>query len=278
MPVSESIQWTGREPDGHNGEEENGVDSVQLHKQLIPDDIPEKIWNTYVAAFTQFRPNEQRKFVKGCEKQIGQLERRIARKKGQENHQILADMKDLHKKAAVVGHTVANRDAHLRKKYRHTLRMLIRLDLSFLQKMAAGANAEDITDMPKITELLRGKSLYEIYKEEYMQYLVGQRIEGLMEAEPEKQYPEARGMKRHFILHIGPTNSGKTYEALQRLKHAYHGIYLGPLRLLALEIYDRMMAAGIPCSMITGEEAIRTPGISYRLPRLRFWISGKSMI
>lgn len=260
MPVSEPIQWTGREPDGHNGEGENGADSMQMHRQMIPDDIPEKIWNTYVAAFTQFRPNEQRKFVKGCEKQIGQLERRIARKKGQENHQILADMKDLHKKAAVVGHTVANRDAHLRKKYRHTLRMLIRLDLSFLQKMAAGANAEDITDMPKITELLRGKSLYEIYKEEYMQYLVGQRIEGLMEAEPEKQYPEARGMKRHFILHIGPTNSGKTYEALQRLKHAYHGIYLGPLRLLALEIYDRMMAAGIPCSMITGEEAIRTPG------------------
>ena len=93
-----------------------------------------------------------------------------------------------------------------------------------------------------------------------MQYLVGQRIEELMEAEPEKQYPEARAMKRRFILHIGPTNSGKTYEALQRLKQAYHGIYLGPLRLLALEVYDRMMTDGIPCDMITGEEAIRTHG------------------
>lgn len=81
-----------------------------------------------------------------------------------------------------------------------------------------------------------------------------------MEAEPEKQYPEARAMKRRFILHIGPTNSGKTYEALQRLKQAYHGIYLGPLRLLALEVYDRMMTDGIPCNMITGEETIRTPG------------------
>ena len=104
------------------------------------------------------------------------------------------------------------------------------------------------------------KSLYEIYKEDYMLYLVGQRIEELMGAEPEKQYPEARGMKRHFILHIGPTNSGKTYQALQRLRQAYRGIYLGPLRLLALEVYDRMMASGIPCSMITGEETIRTPG------------------
>lgn len=249
-------------PDGRNicKEEEMDGDEGQHGKQAVPGDIPEIIWNRYVNAFLQFKPSEQRRSVKGCEKQIGQLERRIARKKGQENHQILADMKDLHRKATAVGYTVANRDTRLRKKYRHMLRMLVKLDLSFLHKMAAGANAEDIMGMERIVELLRIKSLYEIYKEEYMQYLVGQRIEGLMGAEPEKQYPEARGMKRHFILHIGPTNSGKTYEALQRLKHAYHGIYLGPLRLLALEIYDRMMTAGIPCSMITGEETIRTPG------------------
>ena len=228
--------------------------------QDAPGDIPKSVWNTYINAFLQYKPNERRRFIKSCERQIGQLERRIARKKGQESHQILADMKDLHKRAAVIGYTVANRDRYLIPKYRHTLQMLIRLDISFLHKMAAGANAEDIVVMGRTTELLRIKSLYEIYKEEYMQYLVGQRIEELMEAEPEKQYPEARGMKRHFILHIGPTNSGKTYQALQRLRQAYRGIYLGPLRLLALEVYDRMTASGIPCTMITGEEAIRTPG------------------
>ena len=229
-------------------------------QQTALGDIPESVWNTYISAFLQYKPNERRRFIKSCEKQIGQLERRISRKKGQESHQILADMKDLHKRAAVIGYTVANRDKHLTRKYTHALHMLIRLDISFLHKMAAGANAEDIVVMGRTAELLRIKSLYEIYKEEYMQYLVGQRIEELMEAEPEKQYPEARGMKRHFILHIGPTNSGKTYQALQRLRQAYRGIYLGPLRLLALEVYDRMMASGIPCSMITGEEAIRTPG------------------
>ena len=237
----------------------NNIDN-ETKMQAIPDDIPEKVWNTYINAFLQFGPGERRRHIKGCERQIGQLERRIARKKGQENHQILADMKELHKRAAAIGYTVADRDHHLRKKYRHTLRMLIDLDISFLHKMAAGANPEDIVGMKKTAELLRSRSLYEIYKEEYMQYLVGQRIEELMEAEPEKQYPEARGMKRHFILHIGPTNSGKTYQALQRLRQAYRGIYLGPLRLLALEVYDRMMTSGIPCSMITGEEAIRTPG------------------
>ena len=228
--------------------------------QTVPDDIPESVWNTYVNAFLQFRQDVKRRYIKSCERQIGQLERRIARKKGQENHQILADMKELHKRAAAIGYTVADKEKHLRKKYRHALRSLVRLDVSFLHKMAPGANPEDIVVMKKTAELLRGKSLYEIYKDEYMQYLVGRRIEELMEAEPEKQYPEARGMKRHFILHIGPTNSGKTYQALQRLRQAYRGIYLGPLRLLALEIYDRMMASGIPCSMITGEETIRTPG------------------
>lgn len=228
--------------------------------EAIPDDIPEAVWNTYIRAFLLFQPDEQRKLLKSCERQIGQLERRIARKKGQESHQILADMKDLHKRAAAIGYTVANKETRLRKKYKRTLRMLIRLDITFLNKMTGGVNPEDIVQMKKTIELLRKKSLYEIYKEEYMQYLVGQRIEELMEAEPEKQYPEARGMKRHFILHVGPTNSGKTYQALQRLKQAYHGIYLGPLRLLALEVYDRMMTAGIPCNMITGEETIRTPG------------------
>lgn len=73
---------------------------------------------------------------------------------------------------------------------------------------------------------------------------------------PKDEYPLARGMKRRFVLHIGPTNSGKTYEALQRLKAAATGVYLGPLRLLALEVYDRFQGEGVPCSMVTGEEAL----------------------
>lgn len=56
---------------------------------------------------------------------------------------------------------------------------------------------------------------------------------------PEMEFPRALEMKRHFILHVGPTNCGKTYQALQRLRTAYKGIYLGPLRLLALEVYER---------------------------------------
>ncbi|KAI0657179.1 P-loop containing nucleoside triphosphate hydrolase protein [Cubamyces menziesii] len=45
---------------------------------------------------------------------------------------------------------------------------------------------------------------------------------------------------RKFIMHVGPTNSGKTHNALRALAAAKRGIYAGPLRLLAYEIWDRL--------------------------------------
>ena len=80
-----------------------------------------------------------------------------------------------------------------------------------------------------------------------------------VDANPQDAYPEARRLERRFVLHIGPTNSGKTYDALQRLKQAESGVYLGPLRLLALEVYDRFTDEGILCNMITGEESVFDP-------------------
>ena len=67
-------------------------------------------------------------------------------------------------------------------------------------------------------------------------------------------FPAARELKRTFILHIGPTNSGKTYEAMQALRRAGDGVYLAPLRLLAYEQFEQMNADGYPCSLVTGEE------------------------
>ena len=69
-------------------------------------------------------------------------------------------------------------------------------------------------------------------------------------------FPMAREMRRKLTLHIGPTNSGKTYTAMQRLKDADTGYYLAPLRLLALEGYENLKAQGIESSLITGEEQI----------------------
>ena len=69
-------------------------------------------------------------------------------------------------------------------------------------------------------------------------------------------FPMAREMRRKLTLHIGPTNSGKTYEAMQKLQEADTGYYLAPLRLLALEGYETLKDKGVDSSLITGEEQI----------------------
>jgi chromosome segregation ATPase len=75
---------------------------------------------------------------------------------------------------------------------------------------------------------------------------------------PHEWYPRARLDKRRIIFHAGPTNSGKTYNALQRLKQANKGMYLAPLRLLAAEIYENLNAEGIYIDLLTGECCICT--------------------
>ena len=67
-------------------------------------------------------------------------------------------------------------------------------------------------------------------------------------------YTLARAILRHHHFYVGPTNSGKTYHALKELMAAKSGVYLAPLRLLAMEVRDKLMAAGVPCNLITGEE------------------------
>jgi ATP-dependent RNA helicase SUPV3L1/SUV3 len=69
-------------------------------------------------------------------------------------------------------------------------------------------------------------------------------------------HAEARKMNRHFVYHMGPTNSGKTYHAIERLCQAKKGSYLAPLRLLASELYDTMNNKGVKTTLLTGEEVV----------------------
>lgn len=71
---------------------------------------------------------------------------------------------------------------------------------------------------------------------------------------PANWYPEARSIQRKIIFHAGPTNSGKTYHALNRFLTAKSGIYCGPLKLLASEVFQKSNNAGTPCDLVTGEE------------------------
>ena len=48
--------------------------------------------------------------------------------------------------------------------------------------------------------------LYPGYKEQ----IIREQMTVMVPTRPEMEFPEALEMERHFILHIGPTNSGKT--------------------------------------------------------------------
>lgn len=75
---------------------------------------------------------------------------------------------------------------------------------------------------------------------------------------PYEWYPATRMLQRTIHLHVGPTNSGKTYNALKALENSRTGIYAGPLRLLAHEVWNRITAKNKACALITGEE-LRIP-------------------
>ncbi|HCL4466409.1 TPA: RNA helicase [Clostridium botulinum] len=74
---------------------------------------------------------------------------------------------------------------------------------------------------------------------------------------PKDEYKEVRHMNRKFYLHLGETNTGKTYNSMERLKESKKGIYLSPLRILALENFEKLNKEGIMCNLITGEEEIK---------------------
>ena len=80
---------------------------------------------------------------------------------------------------------------------------------------------------------------------------------------PHDWWDKTRTLNRTFHLHLGPTNSGKTHSALERLKKSKKGIYCGPLRLLATEVCDKLNNSGIKCSLFTGQETRIVPGATH---------------
>jgi ATP-dependent RNA helicase SUPV3L1/SUV3 len=76
-------------------------------------------------------------------------------------------------------------------------------------------------------------------------------------------FSNARQIKRKIIYHMGPTNSGKTYHAIEGLSKVEKGCYLAPLRLLAAELYDTLNEKGCKTTLLTGEEVIETPGATH---------------
>ncbi len=67
-------------------------------------------------------------------------------------------------------------------------------------------------------------------------------------------YPLARQKKRKIKLFVGVTNSGKTYNSFRCILGKNNGLFLAPLRLLALEGQENIEELGYPCNLLTGEE------------------------
>ncbi len=76
-------------------------------------------------------------------------------------------------------------------------------------------------------------------------------------------HSEARKLKRKVYYHMGPTNSGKTYNAIEALAKAKNGCYLAPLRLLASELFDTLNDKGVPTTLLTGEEVVEVENASH---------------
>ncbi|MEM7507063.1 MAG: helicase-related protein [Pseudomonadota bacterium] len=70
---------------------------------------------------------------------------------------------------------------------------------------------------------------------------------------------------RQIVAILGPTNTGKTHEAIERMLRRPTGIIGLPLRLLAREVYDKVVdKAGLGAvALITGEEKIQPPRARY---------------
>lgn len=73
----------------------------------------------------------------------------------------------------------------------------------------------------------------------------------------------ARRLTRQWTALLGPTNSGKTHQAIEAMTAVERAIYLSPLRLMALENQERIESMGVPCSLVTGEEEILREGATH---------------
>jgi ATP-dependent RNA helicase SUPV3L1/SUV3 len=74
------------------------------------------------------------------------------------------------------------------------------------------------------------------------------------------------GLERSRVVAVlGPTNTGKTHYAVERMLAHESGVMGFPLRLLAREIYDRIVAlkGAALVSLVTGEERIGPPDAPY---------------
>ena len=125
---------------------------------------------------------------------------------------------------------------------------------NYLEKNENAPSLEEMEEFKECIPWICLKGLVWTSENIYIKNKAKDEIKEVILDNPIDEYKEARCMKRHFYLHVGETNTGKTYASIKRLMEAESGVYLAPLRLLALEIQDKLNSENIACSLLTGEE------------------------
>ncbi len=151
--------------------------------------------------------------------------------------------------------------AQLLAQYPEVLRSISENAIADLQGPQNLQTLLDLLNTPDFpVSMLFRDGLSKVWSVWYVPRAIRTSLSLLVALNPRDEYPEARAMNRHFILHIGGTNTGKTYAGLVRLMQSPTGVYLGPLRLLALEAQEVLLDAHVDCSLTTGEEEDHRPG------------------
>ena len=222
-----------------------------------------KLIQFYVEQYEQTGRKKQKKPPKysGMERKAEMLQRAL--KNARPSRVNIRNLEDLHRQIRhLEGYAVRKDREKLRQMiHEEMLPKLVQLDLGLLlEEQKEGMDGEFLAWLRRtMPGRICQDTLFTLYPQ-YRQHKVKNKILELVPMRPEMEFAEVREMHRHFILHIGPTNSGKTFRSLERLKLAGCGVYLGPLRLLALEVYEQMNKYGVPCTMRTGQECIEEEG------------------
>ena len=137
------------------------------------------------------------------------------------------------------------------------------------KRMLDSYNSKNNTEFD-FYEVVRGnynnflnQGIMTILTKQHIPKLIAKEFEENFPSNPKDEYLKARHMKRKFFIHLGDTNTGKTYNALERLKTAKKGVYLSPLRILALENFEKLNKEGVVCDLSTGEEEIINIGATH---------------
>jgi len=155
----------------------------------------------------------------------------------------------------------------IQKDYQMTLEKL-KINISKIEQIQSKLNIKIKNKTEQENEI--AKAMYPIiaahanseeYSAERARFLALRECSSMIK--PHDWYPGARLFKRKIIYHGGPTNSGKTYHALRALREANAdqggGVFCGPLRLLALEVFEELNSEGVYCSLMTGQERKDVP-------------------